>query len=246
MLTLPQQIHKIMLIDLQSINVHLGEKHVLQDTCFEAEAGEYIYIIGRVGSGKSTLLRTIYADVAIESGTATVLDTDLTTIKRKNIPALRRQMGIVFQNFELLRDHTISGNLDFVLRATGWKQRQEREQRIAEVLSHVGLDQAAYAHLYPYQLSGGEQQRVCIARAILNSPKLILADEPTGNLDPEMTEQIMDILHNLSAEGTTVIMVTHNVGLIEKYPATVYECSEGRLILKSERHIPQAEQPTAE
>lgn len=201
---------------------------VLNNVDFHVDSGEFIYIIGKVGSGKSTLLKTIYAELDIdEADTAQVLDDDMLTLKRKQIPALRRQMGIVFQDFQLLSDRTVYKNLRFVLKATGWKDNKEIDERIEKVLGDVDLQDKK--DKMPHELSGGEQQRIAIARAILNSPKLIVADEPTGNLDPETADGIMQLLRQISQTGTAVIMNTHNMPLLDKYPGIVYHCHEGRL-----------------
>lgn len=205
-----------------------GDKPVLRDVDFYVNEGEFVYIIGRVGSGKSTLLKTIYCELDIEEAEeAEVLNHDLLAIRRKEIPALRRQMGIIFQDFQLLSDRTVIGNLQFVLKATGWNDDKEIEQRVNKVLADVGMDDKACK--YPYELSGGEQQRVAIARALLNSPKLIVADEPTGNLDPETAESIIQLLRNIADSGTAVIMSTHNISMIDKYPGVIYRCRNTRL-----------------
>mgnify|MGYP002624239785 CR=1 FL=1 len=198
---------------------------VLKGVDFSVGDGEFVYIIGRVGSGKSTLLKTIYCELFVdEADEATVLGHDLLTLKRKHIPALRREMGIVFQDFQLLGDRTVAKNLEFVLRATGWGGRRERSRRIDQVLADVGL--AGKRDRMPHELSGGEQQRVAIARAILNSPRLIVADEPTANLDRQTADGIMDLLRNISQTGTAIVMSTHNIPLLDKYPGRVYQCGE--------------------
>ena len=188
---------------------------VLNDVDFHADNGEFIYIIGKVGSGKSTLLKTIYNEL------------DMLTLRRKHVPALRRQMGIVFQDFQLLSDRTVYKNLRFVLKATGWKNSQEIDERIDQVLTDVNL--LDKKDKMPHELSGGEQQRIAIARAILNSPKLILADEPTGNLDPQTADGIIQLLRQISQTGTAVIMTTHNIALLDKFPGIVYHCHDEQL-----------------
>jgi cell division transport system ATP-binding protein len=194
---------------------------------FHVDEGEFVYIIGRVGSGKSSLLKTIYQELDIdEAEKAEVLGHNMLTIKRKQVPALRREMGIIFQDFQLLADRTVYKNLRFVLRATGWGKK-EVDERINEVLSLVGMSDKMLR--MPYQLSGGEQQRIAIARALLNQPKLIVADEPTGNLDPETAQGIMELLRQISQSGTAVIMSTHNMPLLDQYPGIVYRCFEGHL-----------------
>jgi len=202
---------------------------VLTGVDFHIDDGEFVYIIGRVGSGKSTLLKTIYCELDIEEADeANVLGQDLLTLKRKQIPALRRKMGIVFQDFQLLGDRTVAKNLEFVLKATGWKDRAERDRRIDQVLSDVGLTDKK--DKMPHELSGGEQQRVAFARAILNSPRLIVADEPTANLDFQTAAGIMDLLESISQTGTAIVMSTHNIPLLDKYPGRVYRCKEGKLL----------------
>lgn len=201
---------------------------VLSNTNLRVDDGEFVYLIGKVGSGKSTLLKTIYAELDIDEADETsVLDHDMMTLKRIQIPALRRQMGIVFQDFQLLTDRTVGRNLEFVLRATGWKNRADIDRRIDEVLNDVGMSDKRDKR--PHELSGGEQQRVAIARAILNNPRLIVADEPTGNLDPDTADGIMQLLRQISQTGTAVIMSTHNMPLLDRYPGIVYRCHEGQL-----------------
>ena len=218
-----------MIINYSHANIYqLDGTHVLSDVDLQIDDGEFVYIIGRVGSGKSSLLKTIYQELYVEEAVhAQVFDYDLLTLKRKHIPALRRQMGIIFQDFQLLADRSVRKNLQFVLKSTGWKRKQEIEQRISEVLTEVGM--ADKADRMPHELSGGEQQRIAIARAILNKPRLIVADEPTANLDAETAKGIMQLLRAISKDGTAVVMSTHNTALLEQYPGTVYECNEGRV-----------------
>ena len=217
-----------MLIDYK--NVHISQNDgqpTLSGVNFHVDEGEFVYIIGRVGSGKSSLLKTIYQELDIdEAEKAEVLGHNMLTIKRKQVPALRREMGIIFQDFQLLADRTVYKNLRFVLRATGWGKK-EVDERINEVLSLVGMSDKMLR--MPHQLSGGEQQRIAIARALLNKPKLIVADEPTGNLDPETAQGIMELLRQISQSGTAVIMSTHNMPLLDQYPGIVYRCFEGHL-----------------
>ena len=199
---------------------------VLSDVDFHVDNGEFIYIIGKVGSGKSTLLKTIYNELDIDKAEiAQVLGSDMLTLKRKQVPALRKQMGIIFQDFQLLGDRNVYKNLRFVLKATGWNNGKEIDERIDKVLFDVDL--LDKKNKMPHELSGGEQQRIAIARAILNSPKLIVADEPTGNLDPETADGIMQLLRQISQTGTAVIMTTHNMPLLDKYPGIVYHCHDG-------------------
>lgn len=218
-----------MLINYKNVNVfQSGEAPVLANVNFHVDEGEFIYVIGRVGSGKSSLLKTLYFELDVDDAEeAMVLNQDLRKLKRKHVPALRRKMGIIFQDFQLLGDRTVYKNLRFVLKATGWKDKNEINTRINEVLSDVGLEDKA--DKLPHELSGGEQQRVAIARAILNKPKVIIADEPTGNLDPETAESIIRMLKDISQTGTAVVMSTHNIPLLDKYPGIVYRCADGKL-----------------
>lgn len=218
-----------MLIDYQKVNIsQADDKQVLRDVTFHVDEGEFIYIIGRVGSGKSSLLKTLYFELDVtEADQAMVLSHSILKLKRKYIPALRRQMGIIFQDFQLLGDRSVYQNLRFVLKATGWKDKKEIENRIQEVLADVEMSEKRDA--FPHELSGGEQQRIAIARAMLNKPKIIIADEPTGNLDPETAEGIIRLLRELSQTGAAVIMTTHNLSLLDKYPGIVYRCADHRL-----------------
>jgi cell division transport system ATP-binding protein len=218
-----------MLINYKNVNIYQQQENkVLENVCFQVEEGEFVYIIGRVGSGKSSLLKTLYCDLDVdEAEEANVLGYDLLTIRRKEIPALRKQLGVVFQNFLLLNDRSVYRNLYFVLRATGWKDKKQIDERINEVLALIGL-QDKIAKM-PHELSGGEQQRIAIARAILNHPKLIIADEPTGNLDKETADNIMQLLHSIAETGTAVIMSTHNIGLLNKYPGRAYQGQDGQI-----------------
>lgn len=218
-----------MVIDYKNVVISHEDDVILSDVDFKVDEGEFIYIIGKVGSGKSSLMRTLYCELDINSADKTmVLDRDVMKIKRKNIPQLRKEMGIVFQDFKLLQDRTVRRNLKFVLRATGWQDNDEIDARINEVLTEVDMLDAK--ERMPYQLSGGEQQRIAIARAMLNKPKIILADEPTGHLDVETADNILVLLRKINSEGTTVIMSTHNLALVEKYPATVYCCQDGKFM----------------
>lgn len=216
------------IIDYKNVEVLRKELLVLKNVNFQLEEGQFVYLIGRVGSGKSSLMKTMYAEVPIEMGEARVFDYDLSAIRRKDVPMLRRQIGVVFQDFQLLSDRSVYDNLLFVLKATGWKNKTDIDERINEVLSEVGMEHKSYK--MPHELSGGEQQRIAIARALLNRPKLILADEPTGNLDQETGHQIMSLLHRICAEGTAVIMATHNIQLTEDFPARVVKCEDKNVI----------------
>lgn len=217
-----------MLIDYKKVNIYQDDRQILGDVDFQVEEGEFIYIIGKVGSGKSSLLKSVYFELDVhDAEEATVLNHSLLNLKRKHVPALRRQMGIIFQDFKLLTDRTVYGNLYFVLRATGWKDKKKIDMRIHEVLTDVGLIDKR--DKCPHELSGGEQQRVAIARAMLNNPKVILADEPTGNLDPETANSIIELLKDISNTGTAIVMSTHNIPLLDRYPGIVYRCKDGKL-----------------
>lgn len=204
------------------------EQNVLRDVTFSIGKGEFVYLIGKTGAGKSSILKMIYADLQPRAGQLRVGEYNIQDIPRKSIPKLRRRLGIVFQDFQLLPDRTIIDNLYFAMKATGWKDKKRMKQRSMELLSRVGL--SAKLNSMPHQLSGGEQQRVSIARALINDPILLLADEPTGNLDPVATDMIMDILFRINLAGTSVIMATHEYELIRKYPARTLECTEGVLV----------------
>ena len=218
-----------MLISYKNANIY--QRHgieVLHGVNFSVDEGEMVYIIGRVGSGKSTLLKTLYCDLDIdEADEAIVLERDLLTIRRKEIPGLRKELGVVFQDFQLLGDRTVFKNLEFVLKATGWRLKDRRDERIKEVLAMVGLEDKI--DKMPSELSGGEQQRVAIARAILNSPQIIIADEPTGNLDKETADNIMQLLKSIADKGTAVVMSTHNISLVHKYPGKAFQCQDGKM-----------------
>lgn len=216
------------IIEYKNVEILRKEHVVLKDVTFSVDKGEFLYLIGKVGSGKSSLLKTIYAEVPVTTGEARVLDYDMTALKRRDIPYLRRRTGIVFQDFQLLTDRTVYANLDFVLRATGWDKATEREERIDTVLRRVGMANKSYK--MPHELSGGEQQRVVIARALLNNPEVILADEPTGNLDPETGMQIVSHLHDIAAKGTTVIMATHNLSLLDTFAGRTMRIEAKKLI----------------
>ncbi|MDH6305549.1 cell division transport system ATP-binding protein [Parabacteroides sp. PF5-5] len=215
------------LLKLENIEVLRDENMILRDASLTLHNGEFLYVIGKVGSGKSTLLKSLYCEVAINHGNAHLLQYDLLNIKRKEIPYLRRKLGIVFQDFQLLTDRSVFRNLEFALRATGWKKNDEITDRIDSVLYQVGMQTKGYK--MPHELSGGEQQRIVIARALLNEPKIILADEPTGNLDPETSAQIVQLLHDICKKGTAVIMTTHNYTIVNNYPARIVKCENGCL-----------------
>ena len=212
------------LIRYTDVEIHQQELCVLNDVNLELHKGEFVYLVGKVGSGKTTLLKTFYGELDIASGEAEVLGYDMLHIKRKHIPQLRRKLGIVFQDFQLLTDRTVYDNLEFVLRATGWKSKGEIKDKIEEVLNLVGMSNKGYK--LPNELSGGEQQRIVIARAVLNSPEIILADEPTGNLDSETGHAIAELLHGISEAGALVVMTTHNLQLLREFPGKVYRCAD--------------------
>ena len=215
------------LLRLDGVEIRREENCVLRDTSLTLRDGEFVYVIGKVGSGKTSLLKSLYAEIPIAGGAAWVMEYDLARIHRKEIPYLRRKLGIVFQDFQLLTDRSVARNLEFVLRATGWRRRDEIDRRIDEALRQVGMPDKGYK--MPHELSGGEQQRVGIARALLNKPRLILADEPTGNLDPVTSGQIVRLLHDICSEGTAVIMTTHNYNIVRDYPARVVKCENAHL-----------------
>lgn len=212
-------------ISLKNAAIYQHERCILKDVNFEIGEGEFVYLIGKTGSGKSSLLKTLYADLPAKEGELNIADFNLRKIKKREIPMLRRKIGIVFQDFQLLFDRSVEDNLSFVLEATGWKDKTLISKRIDEVLRQVNLENKR--KVLPHQLSGGEQQRIAIARALLNDPKVILADEPTGNLDPETTNDIMDLLKEISSKGKTILMATHNYNLILKYPSRIIKCDEG-------------------
>ena len=219
-----------MLLNYKKVNVYQANVPVLKDVDFQVDAGEFIYIIGKVGSGKSSLLKTMYCEIDIcddDAEKAEVLGRDLKRIRRKEIPALRREMGVIFQDFQLLHDRTVEKNLRFVLKATGWKDKDDISNRIDEVLEAVEMKDCRTK--MPSQLSGGEQQRIAIARALLNDPKMIVADEPTGNLDPETASNIIQLLRDIAQTGTAIVMTTHNIQLLDLYPGIVYRCKDKKL-----------------
>ena len=216
------------LIKYTDVTICQQELSVLENVDLDLKKGELVYLIGKVGSGKTSLLKTFYGELEIASGNAEVMGYDMCKIKRKHIPQLRRKLGIVFQDFQLLTDRSVYENLEFVLRATGWKHKGEMKDRIVEVLKQVGMNNKGYK--LPNELSGGEQQRIVIARAILNSPDIILADEPTGNLDVETGKAIAELLSNLAKDGTLVVMTTHNLQLLEQYPGRVFRCENHQIV----------------
>ncbi|MCF0179793.1 MAG: ATP-binding cassette domain-containing protein [Bacteroidales bacterium] len=231
------------MINYCGVTIERDMHTLLSNIDFKVSEGEYVYLIGKVGAGKSSLLKTLYADLPIASGSAKIFDYDLANLKKRDIPYLRRQLGVIFQDFQLLTDRIVHDNLEFVLKATGWNSKDEREARIKEVLALVGLETKAWR--MPNTLSGGEQQRVVIARALLNSPKLILADEPTGNLDPEAGRAIVSLLHEIcKSQHTAVVMATHNMTFLHDFPARVLKV-EGEKLIEVNNEVSQQETQSA-
>lgn len=216
------------ILSLSSAQIHQREHLVLSDVNINIEKGQFVYLIGQTGSGKSSLLKTLYGDLPLKTGSGKIVGYDLQKLKEKDIPYLRRKIGIVFQDFQLLTDRSVKENLMFVLKATGWKDKKKMDKRINEVLSKVGM--ATKSHKMPHQISGGEQQRVALARALLNDPELILADEPTGNLDPYTSEEIMILLSEICKNGRAILMATHDYSLILKFPFNTWKCEDGRVV----------------
>ena len=214
-------------LKLEKASIFQDKNLILNEVDVNVKKGEFVYLIGKTGSGKSSLLKTLYGDLELTQGKGQIVGFDLTDLKDKNIPFLRRKLGIVFQDFKLLNELTIENNMDFVLRATGWKDKTKTQQKIEEVLSKVNMQNKG--HKFPYELSGGEQQRVAIARALLNDPELILADEPTGNLDPQTSIEVMEVLQDLNSKGNTILMATHDYGLLLKYPSKTLKCENNKL-----------------
>ena len=220
------------LVSLDKASIFQGKHLVLSDVSFDVQPGEFIYLIGQTGSGKSSLLKTLYGDLELKVGDGKVGSHPLRSLKNKDIPKLRRELGIVFQDFQLLTDRSIEANLDFVLRATGWKEKNKRNKRILEVLSWVGMQHKK--HKNPFEISGGEQQRVAIARAVISRPQILLADEPTGNVDGEIAIRLMYLLEELNKIGTTVVVATHNEALLERFSHPRIRIENGALV--EERH----------
>lgn len=215
-------------VRVQNATIFQENASVLNDISFTVEKGEFVYLVGRTGSGKSSLLKTLYADLDLRLGDVEVVGYNIRKIKNHEVPYLRRQVGIIFQDFELFYDRSVADNLAFVMRATGWKDKAKMKSRMAEVLMRVGL--GAVSNKLPHQLSGGEQQRVVIARALINEPKILLADEPTGNLDPEVAEGIVKLFHEINRSGTAVIMATHYHQFIDKFPQRVLKCDQSKIL----------------
>lgn len=215
-------------VNVSNASVFQEDHTVLSELDFTVDKGEFVYLIGRTGSGKSSLLKTLYADLPLRVGSAEVAGFNITNLKSREVPFLRRKIGIIFQDFELFYDRTVAENLTFVMKATGWKDAAKMKGRIAEVLMRVGL--GAISSKMPHQLSGGEQQRVVIARALINEPQILFADEPTGNLDPDVSEGILKLFEEINNSGTSVLMATHNHKFLEKYPHRVLKCDSGRIL----------------
>ena len=220
---------------LRDVSIYQGNRAILSNIDLEVNPGEFIYIIGKTGSGKSSFMRTLYADLPLTAGQGSIVDFDLSSLKDDKIPYLRRKIGIVFQDFQLLPDRSVKENMLFVLKATGWTVEEDMQQKIDEVLDKVDL--RAIADKMPHQLSGGEQQRVAIARALLNDPELILADEPTGNLDPQTSVEVMEVLRKINANGKTVIMATHDYALLMKYPSKTLKCENNKMFEVVQRTV---------
>ena len=223
------------ILSLKNVSIYQENNLILSDINLEVQKGEFLYFIGKTGSGKSSIMKVLYADLPLKEGEGTIVDYDLNTLKEKDIPYLRRKIGIVFQDFKLLSDRNIKENLLFVLKATGWVDLVEMNNQIQEVLDRVGM--VNFASKMPHQLSGGEQQRVAIARALLNDPELILADEPTGNLDPKTSVEVMELLRKINANGKTIVMATHDYALLMKFPSKTLKCEDNKLFEVVQRTV---------
>ncbi|WP_397363419.1 cell division ATP-binding protein FtsE [Olleya sp. R77988] len=214
-------------LELKNASIFQGESLVLSEVNLEVKKGEFVYLIGKTGSGKSSFMKTLYGDLKLTEGEGHIVDFDLPTLKEKEIPFLRRKLGIVFQDFKLLTDRTINDNLLFVLKATGWNDKTKMNERVTSVLEKVDMNTKGFK--FPHELSGGEQQRIAIARALLNDPELILADEPTGNLDPQTSIEVMEVLQDINKNGNTILMATHDYALLLKYPSKTLKCDDNKV-----------------
>ena len=222
-------------LEFKEASIFQGDSLVLSNVNVEINKGDFVYLIGKTGSGKSSFMKTLYADIPLKKGEGSIVDFNLKTLKEKDIPFLRRKLGVDFQDFKLLTDRTVNANLEFVLKATGWKDKAEMATRMEEVLNKVGMKTTGFK--FPYELSGGEQQRVAIARALLNNPELILADEPTGNLDPQTSIEIMEVLQEINKNGNTILMATHDYALLLKYPSKTLKCDENQVFEVVQRRV---------
>ena len=222
-------------LQLKKASIYQGNSLVLSEVNVDISKGEFVYLIGKTGSGKSSFMKTLYGDLELTEGEGSIVDYNLRTLKEKDIPYLRRKLGIVFQDFKLLPDRTVNENLSFVLKATGWKNVEEMKTKVEEVLDKVGMKTSGFK--YPHELSGGEQQRVAIARALLNDPELILADEPTGNLDPQTSVEVMKVLQDINKNGNTILMATHDYALLLKYPSKTLKCDENKVFEVVQRRV---------
>ncbi|WP_430412205.1 cell division ATP-binding protein FtsE [Kordia sp.] len=223
------------ILNLRNVSIFQRENLILSDIDLTINKGDFVYLIGKTGSGKSSFIKTLYGDLPLTEGEGSIVDFDLKSLKEKEIPFLRRKLGIVFQDFQLLNDRTVSANLLFVLKATGWKDKDKMEAKIDEVLGKVGMKTKNFK--YPHQLSGGEQQRIAIARALLNDPELIIADEPTGNLDPQTSMEVMQVLQEINKNGRTILMATHDYAMILKYPSKTLKCDGGKVFEVVQKNV---------